>query len=162
MILNKQIGVFLNLVHNKFKQYVSEIFEDQGYNITPEQFVVMDTLWDEGTLTQQEIADIVMKDKNSIVKLVDGLERRDLVRRLSNPKDRRQNLIEVTDYAMSIKEKVTELAMEAVDHIIKGIPKEQMKTFIVVLSKMADNMNNDVNLLELAQRFPTKIKKSEE
>lgn len=122
----------------------------------------MDTLWDEGTLTQQEIADIVMKDKNSIVKLVDGLEKRNLVKRVSNPKDRRQNLIEVTDYAMSIRERVTELAMEAVDRIIKGIPKEQMNTFIVVLSKMADNMNNDVNLLELAQRFPTKIKKSEE
>ncbi len=156
MILNKQVGVFLNLVHNKFKQYVTDIFEDQGFNITPEQFIVMDTLWDEGTLTQQQIADIVMKDKNSIVKLVDGLEKRNLVRRVSNPEDRRQNLIEVTDYAISIQERTTELAMQAVDHIIGGIPKEHIKIFIMVLSKMADNMNNDVNLLELARKFPTR------
>ncbi|MGM9775008.1 MAG: MarR family winged helix-turn-helix transcriptional regulator [Candidatus Egerieousia sp.] len=156
MILNKQVGVFLNLVHNKFKQYVTEIFEEQGFNITPEQFIVMDTLWDEGTLTQQQIANIVMKDKNSIVKLVDGLERRDLVRRVSNPNDRRQNLIEVTEYAKKIRDRITQLAMDAVDRIINGIPKEQMKTFIIVLSKMADNMNNDVNLLELANKFPTK------
>lgn len=156
MILNKQVGVFLNLVHNKFKQYVTEIFEEQGVNITPEQFIVMDTLWDEGTLTQQQIANIVMKDKNSIVKLVDGLERRDLVRRVSNPNDRRQNLIEVTEYAKKIRDRITQLAMDAVDRIINGIPKEQMKTFIIVLSKMADNMNNDVNLLELANKFPTK------
>lgn len=156
MILNKQVGVFLNLVHNKFKQYVTAIFEEQGFNITPEQFIVMDTLWDEGTLTQQQIANIVMKDKNSIVKLVDGLERRDLVRRVSNPNDRRQNLIEVTEYAKKIRDRITQLAMDAVDRIINGIPKEQMKTFIIVLSKMADNMNNDVNLLELANKFPTK------
>ncbi|MDD3911463.1 MAG: hypothetical protein PHZ22_04690, partial [Bacteroidales bacterium] len=69
MILNKQVGVFLNLVHNKFKQYVSSIFQSQGFNITPEQFLVMDTLWDEGVLSQQQIADIIIKDKNSIVKL---------------------------------------------------------------------------------------------
>jgi DNA-binding MarR family transcriptional regulator len=124
MILNKQVGVFLNLVHNKFKQYVSSIFQSQGFNITPEQFLVMDTLWDEGVLSQQQIADIIIKDKNSVVKLIDGLEEKKLVKRIPNSKDRRQNLIQVTTYAKSIQQEVTELAMEAVNLIIKGIPKK--------------------------------------
>ena len=158
MILNKQVAMFLNLVHNRFKQYVAGIFESQGFNITPEQFLVMDTLWDEGVLTQQQIADYMLKDKNSVVKLVDGLEDRKLVRRVSNPKDRRQNLIEVTEYAIEIKDKVTTAAMEAVDKIINGITKENMLTFIKVLSKMAENMNNDIDLLELAAKYPTNKK----
>lgn len=158
MILNKQVGMFLNLVHNRFKQYVAGIFEDQGFNITPEQFLVMDALWDEGVLTQQQIADYLLKDKNSVVKLVDGLEERKLVRRASNPKDRRQNLIEVTDYAMKIKDKVTEVAMEAVDRIIKGIAKADLQSFIKVLSKMAENMNNDIDLMALAAKYPTNPK----
>lgn len=150
--------MFLNLVHNRFKQYVAGIFESQGFNITPEQFLVMDTLWDEGVLTQQQIADYMLKDKNSVVKLVDGLEERNLVRRTSNPKDRRQNLIEVTEYAMSIKDKVTKVAMEAVDKIINGIAKEDLQKFIKVLSKMAENMNNDIDLLALAAKYPTNSK----
>ena len=158
MILSKQIGFFLNLVHNRFKQYVAGIFEEQGYNITPEQFLVMDALWDEGVLTQQQIADYLLKDKNSVVKLVDGLEDRNLVRRTSNPKDRRQNLIEVTDYAKSIKEKVTKVAMEAVDKIVNGISKEDMQAYIRVLSKMAENMNNDIDLMALAAKYPTNSK----
>ncbi|MBO7562668.1 MAG: MarR family transcriptional regulator [Bacteroidales bacterium] len=158
MILNKQVGLFLNLVHNRFKQYVTVIFEEHGFNITPEQFLVMDTLWDEGVLTQQQIADYLLKDKNSVVKLVDGLEDRKLVRRVSNPKDRRQNLIEVTEYAIEIKDKVTTAAMEAVDKIINGITKEDMLTFIKVLSKMAENMNNDIDLLDLAAKYPTNKK----
>lgn len=158
MILNKQVGMFLNLVHNRFKQYVTAIFEEHGFNITPEQFLVMDTLWDEGILTQQQIADFLLKDKNSVVKLVDNLEERRLVRRLSNPKDRRQNLIEVTEYALSIKDDVTNAAMSAVDHIINGISKEDMHNFICVLSKMAENMNNDIDLLALAAQYPTKKK----
>ena len=158
MILNKQVAMFLNLVHNRFKQYVAGIFESQGFNITPEQFLVMDTLWDEGVLTQQQIADYMLKDKNSVVKLVDGLEERNLVRRTSNPKDRRQNLIEVTEYAMSIKDKVTKVAMEAVDKIINGIAKEDLQSFIKVLSKMAENMNNDIDLMALAAKYPTNSK----
>ena len=158
MILNKQVAMFLNLVHNRFKQYVAGIFESQGFNITPEQFLVMDTLWDEGVLTQQQIADYMLKDKNSVVKLVDGLEERNLVRRASNPKDRRQNLIEVTEYAMRIKDKVTDVAIEAVDKIINGIAKEDLQKFIKVLSKMAENMNNDIDLLALAAKYPTNSK----
>ena len=158
MILNKQVAMFLNLVHNRFKQYVAGIFESQGFNITPEQFLVMDTLWDEGVLTQQQIADYLLKDKNSVVKLVDGLEERNLVRRASNPKHRRQNLIEVTEYAMSIKDKVTKVAMEAVDKIINGIAKEDLQKFIKVLSKMAENMNNDIDLMALAAKYPTNSK----
>ena len=158
MILNKQVGMFLNLVHNRFKQYVADIFEDQGLNITPEQFLVMDTLWDEGVLTQQQIADYLLKDKNSVVKLVDGLEERNLVHRASNPKDRRQNLIEVTPYAMKIKDKVTQVAMDAVDRIINGIAKADLQSFIRVLSKMAENINNDIDLMALAAKYPTNTK----
>ena len=158
MILNKQVGMFLNLVHNRFKQYVAGIFESEGLNITPEQFLVMDALWDEGVLTQQQIADYLLKDKNSVVKLVDGLEDRNLVRRASNPKDRRQNLIEVTEYAMGIKDKVTKVAMDAVDKIINGITKDDMQIFIRVLSKMAENMNNDIDLMALAAKYPTNSK----
>lgn len=161
MIINKQVGVFLNLVHNKFKQYVTEIFEDQGFNITPEQFLVMDTLWDEGVLSQQEIANIILKDKNSVVKLVDGLEDRKLVKRVINKKDRRQNLIEVTPYALKIKDKITNLAMEAVNQVIEGISKDDLHTFLTVLAKMGENLNKDINLLELAQKYPSNKKLKE-
>lgn len=149
MILNKQVGVFLNLVHNNFKQYVSAIFSNKGYGISPEQFLVMDTLWDEGRMSQQSIANIILKDKNSVVKLIDGLEKKGLVVRVADKQDRRQNLIEITDYAIKIKEDVTDLAMEAVNHIIKDISKQDLYIFIKVLSKMASNMNEDVDLLKL-------------
>lgn len=152
MILNKQVGVFLNLVHNRFKQYISSFFQEEGYNITPEQFLLMDTLWDEGTISQQKIADIMFKDKNSVVKLVDGLEKKNLVKRVASKEDRRQNLIELTPYAIEIQDNVTNLAMNAVDLVIKDIDKQDLYIFIQVLSKMARNMNQDVDLLKLVNR----------
>ena len=149
MILNKQVGVFLNLVHNRFKQYITAFFQEEGYNITPEQFLVMDTLWDEGSMSQQKIADTILKDKNSVVKMLDGLEKRHLVKRVACKEDRRQNLIEITPYAKEIQQNVTDIAMNAVDHVIKDIPKQDLYIFIKVLTKMAENMNEDADLQSL-------------
>lgn len=158
MVLEKQILMFLNIAHNSVKQCMSEVFQKGGFNLTPEQFLVMDTLWDEGVLTQQQIADITMRDKNSIVKLIDGLENRKLVRRVSNPKDRRQNLIEVTPYSRKIKDKVTELSLESVATIVGDIPREVLESFVKTLARMEKNMNPKSDLEALAKKYPTKKK----
>ncbi len=142
MILNKQVGVFLNLVHFKFKQYLSTIFIRHGFDITPEQFLVLDTLWDDGVLSQQEIADTIQKDKNSVTKLIDGLERKNFVTRIAHESDRRQNMIHITDYGLSVKDAVTKIAIDTTNNIIKDIDEQDLITFVKVLNKMALNMGN--------------------
>lgn len=142
MILNKQVGVFLNLVHCQFKQYLNKIFQDHSFNLTPEQFLVMDTLWDDGVLSQQQIADIIIKDKNSVTKLIDALEKKGLVIRKTDEQDRRLNKIHLTEKAVAIKESITIIAIESTDRIIKDIPKEDLINFIKVLNKMSDNMSS--------------------
>ncbi|MHC1691069.1 MAG: MarR family winged helix-turn-helix transcriptional regulator [Bacteroidales bacterium] len=142
MILNKQVGVFLNLVHCKFKQYMNSIFQKHGFNLTPEQFLVMDTLWDEGVLSQQKIADIIFKDKNSVTKLIDALEKKGLVNRISDKSDRRLNQIHITERAIIIKEEITKIALESTDGIIRDIPREELLIFINVLNKMAKNIDS--------------------
>ena len=97
-----------------------------------------------------------MRDKNSIVKLIDGLESRDLVRRVSNPEDRRQNLIEVTPYSLSVREKINALAYESVCGILGDIPQKDLATFVKVLSMMEKNMDPASDLEALAEKYPTK------
>jgi DNA-binding MarR family transcriptional regulator len=140
MILNKKVGVFLNLVHCRFKLYMSIIFQSHGFDITPEQFLVLDTLWDDGVLSQHQIAEKIKKDKNSVTKLIDALEKKNLVQRIANEQDRRLNFIHITTSGQTIKDKVTEIALEATNTIIKDIPKEDLHTFLRVLTKMSDNM----------------------
>lgn len=154
MVLEKQIILFTNIVHSSVKQCMTDEFKNGGYNLTPEQFLVIDTLWMEGVLTQQQIADITLRDKNSIVKLIDGLESRKLVRRVSNPKDRRQNLIKVTPYSLSLRDKVTRLAYASVAKIIAGIPQEELEAFVSTLSRMEMNMHPDNDLIALSKKYP--------
>jgi DNA-binding MarR family transcriptional regulator len=156
MVLSKQLGVFLNFVHNRFKLWVNESLQKSGYNITAEQFLLLDTLWMEGPLSQQKIADVMLKDKNSVVKLVNSLEARGLVTREVNQNDRRENIVTVTKKGIEIQEPVTQAALNAVEQITSGLSDEEISTFIKALDTMAGNMDKDINLLFLAEIYPTR------
>ena len=73
MILSKEIAVYLNLSACKLKQYTAAILKQNNVGLTPEQFLLIDLLWNQGSMTQQQMADAMQKDKNSITKLVDAL-----------------------------------------------------------------------------------------
>jgi DNA-binding MarR family transcriptional regulator len=142
MILIKQIAVYLNLGHCKFKQFISEMFKNESINLTPEQFLLIDMLWKEDLVSQQQLANILMKDKNSITKLIDGMEVKGYLKRVSDENDRRLKLIALTPLGKSLEKKVTEVAVNSVNSIITGIEEEELNTFVKVLKVMSQNVEN--------------------
>ena len=75
MLLIKKIAVYINVLNCSIIKYFAKELTKNGINLTPEQYLVMDILWDEGVLSQQAIADIIQKDKNSVTKFIDSLEK---------------------------------------------------------------------------------------
>ena len=140
MILVKQAGVYVNILNCKLKKHLSEVFKKNGVNLTAEQYLVMDTLWNEGTLTQQAIAFIIQKDKNSVTQFIDNLEKKGLVARSVSKDDRRVNNIVVTKEGMSLKDSTKKLAIETMEKALEGIPEQDVLTFVDVLKKVCANI----------------------
>ena len=136
MILIKQAGVYVNILNCKLKKHLSEVFKKNGVNLTAEQYLVMDTLWNEGTLTQQAIAFIIQKDKNSVTQFIDNLEKKGLVARSVSKDDRRVNNIVVTKEGMALKDSTKQLAIETMEKALEGIPEQDVLTFVDVLKKV--------------------------
>ena len=142
MILVKQAGVYVNILNCRLKKYLAEVFKKNGVNLTAEQYLVMDTLWNEGTLTQQAIAFIIQKDKNSVTQFIDNLEKKGLVTRSVAKEDRRVNNIVVTEEGRVLKDSTKQLAMDTMNCVLKGIPEENILTFVDVLKKMCANISD--------------------
>ncbi len=140
MILVKQAGVYVNILNCKLKKYLSEVFKKNNVNLTAEQYLVMDTLWNEGTLTQQEIAFIIQKDKNSVTQFIDNLEKKGLVARSVSREDRRVNNIVVTKEGMALKDSTKQLAIETMNKALEGIPEKDVLVFVDVLKKVCANI----------------------
>lgn len=140
MLLSKKMGVYLNQAHSLFKQCFLTELVNNNVDITPEQYLLIDLLWDEGPLTQKEIADRMQKDKNSITKLIDGLEKKGYVSRKTDNDDRRRNVVEVTTFGQAQKQEITHIAINAADNILGGIPDDELAKVVEVLNKLNKNM----------------------
>lgn len=140
MMLVKQAAVYVNIMNCRLKKHLGEVFKKNGINLTAEQFLVMDTLWNEGSLTQQNIAYIIQKDKNSVTQFIDNLEKKGLVVRSVDKDDRRVNNIVVTEKGMALRDTTKEVAINAMNDILSGVPETDLNTFVEVLRKACDNI----------------------
>ena len=66
-------------------------FRQAGLEITIEQWSILYHLWQEDCLSQQELCNRTFRDKPSITRLIDNLEKQKLVKRIASKEDRRIN-----------------------------------------------------------------------
>ncbi|WP_343571274.1 MarR family winged helix-turn-helix transcriptional regulator [Sphingobacterium sp.] len=83
-------------LRTSLKQYYIQKIKEQQLDITYEMLQVLAALWKKVQMNQQDIATAIQKNKASVTPLIDNLCKRDLVKRVSDPNDRRNNLIELT------------------------------------------------------------------
>ena len=69
MLLSKEISVELNHTGCRLKQFIAAKLRKAQVPLTPEQFMLIDLLWNHGAMSQQQLADMMKKDKNSASKM---------------------------------------------------------------------------------------------
>ena len=140
MLLSKEIAVELNLTGCKLKQFLATKLRKTGVPLTPEQFMLIDLLWNQGEMTQQQLADQLQKDKNSVTKLVDAIEKKGFVIRQQNMHDRRSNTLILTEKANQLKPGAKQKGIDILDQMLEGISEEELRVFLATLHKLNENM----------------------
>ena len=115
-------------------------FASKGIEITTEQWSVLACLWKKDKVTQQDLCDLTSKDKPSMTRLIDKLEMRNLVTRVSDHNDRRTNLIHLTDAGNELQLKATEIVQEIAEKTLNHISDEELNTIRTVLKKIMNNL----------------------
>ena len=142
MMLIKEIAVYVNILNSRIKKCFIGRLQQNGINVTPEQYLVLDILWGKQSLSQQNIADIIQKDKNSVTKIIDSLEKKNLVNRVVDKKDRRINKIELTQEGLALEKITTEVAINFMNDTIKDIDNQDLDKLVEVMRKLKENLDN--------------------
>jgi DNA-binding MarR family transcriptional regulator len=120
---------------------LNQNFKNTGYDITTEQYRALVNLWNQNGQTQRELAEATGKNKASVTRLINGLEKRNLVVRVPNRLDNRNNLIYLTDKGKQIPQTLTNLARQTVNEALMGISEEKQALCKDVLCAVVDNLN---------------------
>lgn len=108
--------------------------------ITREQLSILAVLWKDEGCSQQHLADRTYRDKPGITRLIDNLEKENLVKRKPDPKDRRSNLIYLTKKGREMESKVTQIIQQSIDKALQGIDKEDALTLKRILDRIYKNL----------------------
>lgn len=115
-------------------------FKQNGVDITIEQWSVLYHLWKQDGLSQQQLCAATFRDKPSITRLVDNLERQKLVKRVPSKEDRRINLIFLTPEARQLEEQTMMLADQTLNEALVGVGANQVEMAKEVLQIVYDNL----------------------
>jgi DNA-binding MarR family transcriptional regulator len=129
--LGKTVQSVKNLLFREFKA--------NGHNITPEQWAVMSYLCKEDGLYQKQIADFLFKDKPTVTRILDLLEKRNLIIRMSDEKDRRKFKIYLTQDGKNTVKQLIPIANDVQEKIRNNMPLQEIEVLIKLLDKIYAN-----------------------
>jgi len=136
-----EVGFLLARSTNLIWKHLNRNFLRDGYDVTPEQFSVLMKLYFKNRLSQKEIAEMLFKDKVSVTKIVNSLEKRGLVTRVSDKNDKRIKRIELTSKAKRIIPNLHESAHKTLDSALKNTDKVELEVFKTVLRNIHTNLS---------------------
>lgn len=136
-ILNGKVSAAINrrLIRN---------FRENNLEITPEQWTVLLFLWEKDGVSQQELCNATFKDKPSMTRLIDNMERQNLVVRIASKSDRRTNLVYLTRSGRELEESARMVANRTLKEALAGLSIEELRVSQEVLRKVFSNAKSEL------------------
>jgi DNA-binding MarR family transcriptional regulator len=136
VLVNHRIAMLAILL----KRQVLKIIAKNGLEITPEQWVILYHLWNEGGLTISEVANISRKDIANATRIIDKLEKMGYVSKKRNENDSRSYMITALPKAEEIKNQVHNCWKESLEMATEGISESEQKFLLEIVEKIENNV----------------------
>ena len=131
---------------SQIKQLQDRIFErmlsENGIEISGGQGRILFVLWKKDHLTISEISEQTSLAKNTVSVVVDGMVRKGIVERETNPSNRRQTIISLTDYAQSMREQYETVSRQMNQLFYQGFSEREQKEFESFLARILKTLTN--------------------
>lgn len=137
---NDSFATLLNKTTRALSTRLQSLFTQAGFDVTSEQWMILLLLWQQDGRSPYQIANIIGKDRAAVTRLIDGLERRKLVVRISDKSDGRQKAINLTAQGRAMEAKLIPLGISNIQKGMQGLGQEEIEICKTVLRKLYTNL----------------------
>jgi len=132
--LMSRIGYLLNRPALEIRQKVEAALKP--LHIIPPHMGVLSTLQSNGPQTQRSLGMMLKVDPTTMVWLIDGLEKKGLVRRGEHPKDRRAHLVELSTEGKAVYRRAGDLISRVENEFLAPLTKDEQQHLKQLLTKL--------------------------
>lgn len=144
--LEQSFGYIVGRAGRAIANRLNQNFESAGYDVTCEQWAILNSLWKKNGQSQKELAGCTCKDKTSITRLLDGMQKRKLVTRVADKNDARQNLILLTEKGKNLRLKLLRRIEKTLQEAQKKINAGDLQVCKNVLLHVTQNLTEGTKL----------------
>jgi DNA-binding MarR family transcriptional regulator len=130
----------LDRTARKVKQYAQQKFKEFDFGITVDQWLLMKQLYENESMKQNELADLLFKDNPTLTRIIDLLCKKGLTIRKVHPTDRRSFHVALTREGKKkveqMKPKIKNIRLKAWE----GLSQKDFAHFKKVLNTIYENL----------------------
>lgn len=138
--IQDSLGLMIYRTALALKSALQRCFKENGFEITAEQWAIIRHLWEEEGLSQREIGEKAAKDKPNITRMLDALEKKRLIFRQPDPRDRRKFCVYLTKEGKQLHERLLPLAQTLRQQVTRSMSQSEIDRIKETLSKINRNI----------------------
>lgn len=115
----------LERLRRRTRDVVEKALVKEGYNLR--EYWVLTCLAESDATSQAALGEILGIDRSDMVRLVDSLEKRNLAKRVKDPKDRRRQIISITKKGAKAHTALRPIVTKAEDSALDESTSKQLK-----------------------------------
>lgn len=129
----------------RLNQTSVSVFMDEtgkkGFDLTPVQYAALNAIEAAPGLDQATLASHIAYDRVTIGGVVDRLEQKELLRRETNPKDRRARTLYLTGKGSETLAEIRPIVRETQTLLLSGLTTAEREQFVGLLQKACEAVN---------------------
>jgi len=122
-----------------YRVYAQKKLRENGFKITIDQWLVIKSILENPTISQQEIGEMVFKDNASVTRIIELLVKSGYLERSIHQEDRRKTNLKVTFSGKEIIEKVHGLILENRKTALEGVSHNELDILNKTLNQIIKN-----------------------
>ncbi len=111
-----------------------------GFDLSAPQVILLVHIEDAEGINQQTLTNHLARDKTAITRCIDSLEEKNLVVRVPDKTDRRQNMIYLTQKGKEAVPELIKMAQKTDAEAIQGMPPQEVNATKEALRKIQENL----------------------
>ncbi len=145
ILLKQKLGLRLSRIGLLSKIFAIQTFLKYKFEITPEQFTVLNTLKEKNGMYLRQMAQETLKDRPNITRIVSILEGKGYLTTASDKEEKRLvKKIYITDKGLKVCNTVLPTILKMWENISENVSVNEINVFLETLNKMEENLKEKV------------------
>ena len=131
-----ELVALLSKAERGYTKVLNRSFQNAGYDLSREQYELLEVLWERDHVNQQNISKRLQKDKYNVTKLLNTLQKRGYVQRKIDKEDKRSNFVVLTEKGVDSRHVLRQIVEQGHTEISFTLSPQELKSAIWVLNKL--------------------------